>query len=165
MTKRFDPDDSADFPPEWEALLPTPGELFKTLETLETSMGPRHAVLDESGNVQPATLMQWARWWEKNQAQRIIDRTDIADHSVSTVFLGLNHQHMPGRRPLWFETMIFAPAHEEYSEFFKKTHTIRDDLWMRRCTTRAEAIAMHKQGITWLEKYLHEKATKGQKED
>jgi hypothetical protein len=170
MTKRFDPDDFPDFPPEWRALLPTPDELFKVLKT---SMGPQHAVLDESGDVQVASLMQWAQWMEKNHAQRVIARDDIAHqrglrpeiYTVSTVFLGLNHQYLPNRRPLWFESMVFGPVKRKYYKIFKETREFRDDLWMERCTTRVEALAMHERGVEWLKNYLHEKSAKSEKEN
>ncbi len=57
-----------------------------------------------------STLLEWARWMEKNQIQiRValdkIDSPDLIPATISTVFLGLNHGW--GDIPKWFETGIF----------------------------------------------------------
>ena len=161
MARRFDPD-HPNLPPELQALLPTAEEFA---ESIANVLGQQHAVLDENGEAQPASLMQWAMWLEKNHHQRMIERIELTRqlpgleaevYCVSTVFLGLNHQYMPGRKPLWFECIVFGPPYEKYSEIFKKMHTVRDDLWMERCTTRAEALAMHARGLAWLQAHIAE---------
>jgi hypothetical protein len=38
----------------------------------------------------------------------------VGDAKVSTVWLGLNHEYLPGRPPLIFETMIFGGEHGGY---------------------------------------------------
>lgn len=53
----------------------------------------------------PADTMEWARWYEK--ADRRVDRTEVGNVTVSTVFLGLNHQFGDGP-PLIFETLVFG---------------------------------------------------------
>jgi len=53
----------------------------------------------------PATLMEWAAWFET--AARHIARDDVADAHVSTVFLGIDHS-FGGGPPLLFETMVFG---------------------------------------------------------
>lgn len=59
-------------------------------------------------------LMDWARWFEEAGAEaRIVDRTEVGDAEVSTVFLGLNHAHFNGP-PLLFETMIFGGEWDSY---------------------------------------------------
>lgn len=51
-------------------------------------------------------LMTWGKWFEKND--RRVDATRINSKcSVSTVFLGLDHNHRGGE-PILFETMIFG---------------------------------------------------------
>jgi hypothetical protein len=162
MARRFDPDEIPELPPEYQAVLPTAKEFSTHFEKL---FGQEHAVLDESGEAQPASLMQWAMWLEKDRAHRIIERTDVQRqlaglepdlYTVSTVFLGLNHQMMPGRKPLWFETMVFGPPYRKYYQFLKKMDTVRDDLWMERCTTRNEALAQHAEGLAWLKAHIAE---------
>jgi hypothetical protein len=111
---------------------------------------PKYTVLDEDGNLQPATLMQWAMWFEK-QAQRFILLDYFMDraYKVSTVFLGLDHNYAPTGPGHYFETMVFGPPQEK--EIFGLPRSLRDDLWMSRCETLKEAKAMHQDGIRWLE--------------
>lgn len=60
-----------------------------------------------------ADLMEWARWFEKDN-RRVAD-TKKKGIRVSTVFLGLNHRFGPGE-PLLFETMIFGGKHDQYQD-------------------------------------------------
>lgn len=78
----------------------------------------------------PAGLMEWASWLEKARAERVVAKTEISDGvRVSTVFLGLNYRFGEGP-PLLFETLVFGgPWGGE----------------MERCSTWAEAEAMHAQ--------------------
>ena len=110
----------------------------------------KYAILDESGEVLPATMLEWSQWFERNGGQRIIEQTDLACQiTVSTVFLGLNHQYGAGP-PLYFETMIFGPPKTEWSEVFGREHTFRSDLWISRTSTLAQAKAAHAEGIEWV---------------
>lgn len=74
-------------------------------------------------------LMEWAEWFEK--AERRVAKDEIGPRTVSTVFLALDHSFRGGR-PLLFETMIFGPEDDEYQE---------------RCSTWAEAEAMHARAV------------------
>lgn len=86
---------------------------------------------DVDGN--PLEMLEWAAKFE--------GRGDPTDHSwkigfdeegdvsVSTVWLGLDHQYGDGP-PLIFETMIFGGEHDQYQE---------------RYSTKEEAIAGHKR--------------------
>lgn len=114
---------------------------------------PRHAVLDEDGNPIPAELMEWARWMEQSR-QRYTMFTEIEDHHVSTVFLGLdmNLSLAPNAKPLWFETMVFGLPKE--TDLFGKPMMVRPSLWETRTTTKEQAIAAHEEGIVWLKNYL-----------
>jgi hypothetical protein len=109
-----------------------------------------HAILDESGNVIPASLLEWATWFETNDKQRIIQQDYFLDDKfkVSTVFLGTNHNYFSSDKPLWFETMVFGPKKKKV--LLGKMHEVRPDLWMRRCETLAQAKAQHQEGINWL---------------
>jgi hypothetical protein len=161
MARRFDPDNpQGELPPELAELLPTPDELH---EIVKKAFGPQHAVLDESGEPRPAALMEWANWFEHNYHQRVIVRTNIERerpgagpelYTVSTVFLGVNHQYLPNAKPLWFETMVFGPPYLKFYEYLNKTDTVRDDLWRRQTTTKTQAIETHAEGLAWLKNYL-----------
>lgn len=77
----------------------------------------------------PATLMEWAAWYEK--ADRHVAKTETANGEVSTVFLGLDHS-FGGGPPMLFETMIFGGSQDQYQE---------------RCSTWEEAEAMHAKAV------------------
>ena len=79
--------------------------------------------------VYPATIMEWAQWVET--AERTVAKTHLDDCSVSTVFLGLDHQYGDGP-PLLFETMIFDGPHDQ-------------EQW--RYTTREEALVGHEEAV------------------
>lgn len=57
-------------------------------------------------------LLAWAKWFEC--ANRHVAKDEKKGVRVSTVFLGLNHGF--GDAPLWFETMIFGGAHDQFQE-------------------------------------------------
>lgn len=84
-----------------------------------------HYILEGKKAV-PCDLNTWARWYERSS--RRVAFSENGDVSVSTVFLGLDHQWGDGP-PLIFETMIFGGEHNE-------------DQW--RYSTWEEAEAGHK---------------------
>lgn len=57
----------------------------------------------------PIELLQWGRL-HSNPEYRTVVRTVVHDRVVSTVWLGIDHNYLPGGRPLIFETMVFAKA-------------------------------------------------------
>jgi len=62
-------------------------------------------ILDDGHNIVPATLMEWAHWYEKND--RHVASTYVGPYWISTVFLGLDHRFGSGGPPILFETMVF----------------------------------------------------------
>jgi hypothetical protein len=64
----------------------------------------------------PASLMEWARWFENSHARRGVGHTEFDGGYVSTVFLGLDHRFGTAGDPLLFETMIFGGPHDGYQE-------------------------------------------------
>jgi hypothetical protein len=74
-------------------------------------------ILDDNGNavVEPDSA-RFAEWFERSE-NRLLWRDELPNGvSVSTVFLGIDH-NLSGRGPpvLW-ETMIFGGPHDEYQE-------------------------------------------------
>ena len=67
-------------------------------------------ILDGRKAVKCYDILTRAKWFEK--ADRHVEKTESGDISVSTVFLGLDHQFGDGP-PLLFETMIFGGEHDE----------------------------------------------------
>jgi len=52
------------------------------------------------------TIIEWAQWW--SNANRVVKQTEVAPSvTVSTVFLGLDHQFGDGD-PLLFETLVIG---------------------------------------------------------
>lgn len=74
----------------------------------------------------------WGRWFKANEETRRVGRAEIGDVTVSTVFLGLDHQHTSDGPPLLFETMIFGGPLDEYCA---------------RCSTWDEAEDMHAHAL------------------
>lgn len=69
-------------------------------------MSSEYAILKD-GQVLPVfDIREWAKWFE-NFDNRRVDKTQVGDVEISTVFLGLDHSFGHGPK-LWFETMIFG---------------------------------------------------------
>jgi hypothetical protein len=87
-------------------------------------------ILDEQGQPQPATLMEWGQWFET--AHRHIADDHVGDIRISTVFLGADHNWRDEGEPLIWETMIFGGDHDQSQ-------------W--RCSTREQALAQHDAAV------------------
>ena len=86
-------------------------------------------ILDDDKNAIPADLGTWATFFEKSEGRRVA-LTHVTDRiTVSTVFLGMNHQYGEGP-PLIFETLVIGGLMEGE---------------MDRCSTWAEAETMHER--------------------
>ena len=69
-------------------------------------MKKEHYILGKNHELIETDLMTWATFFEVNSNRRVaLDK--IGDVSLSTVFLGINHNFGDGE-PLLFETMIFG---------------------------------------------------------
>lgn len=93
----------------------------------------RQYILDGHTPVPCDDLMVWATWY--SSADRTVSRDDINGFLVSTVFLGLDHNWWGGK-PALFETMIF--------------HDGKTLDYQTRCSTWAEAEAMHQRAIMYV---------------
>jgi hypothetical protein len=65
--------------------------------------------------------------WPKNvdaEEQRRVARTRLNGYTVSTVFLGIDHNHGSSGPPILFETMVFGGNQE--SEYQVRTSTWAD---------------------------------------
>ena len=70
-------------------------------------------ILDGKNPVPCDDIHEWGKWYET--ANRHVEKTNIGEAAVSTVFLGLDHNWGEGD-PLLFETMVFGGKHDEYCE-------------------------------------------------
>lgn len=75
-----------------------PDELSTMVERLYVLDGNRKPVHAESFDA-------WCLW--RSKATCVVAQTEIGDFAISTVFLGVDHNHADGP-PLLFETAIFG---------------------------------------------------------
>ena len=79
-------------------------------------------ILDPAGNPQPEPdLLKWAEWMETGE--RVVKQDYLpGEIKVSTVFLGLDHNHQrqvlgpEHGDPILWETMIFGGPHDQYMD-------------------------------------------------
>lgn len=88
------------------------------------------SILDETGNLQSAEVLEWASWFESTDRSVALD--EIQDWRISTVFFGLNHC-------LW-ETIVFNPEDQ--------------NVYQTRYDSRQSAEEGHRRAITWVEKQI-----------
>ena len=65
-----------------------------------------HYILKNKKPVIEKDLLTWAKWFEDIKNRRVA-LTKIGEWSISTVFLGLDHNFTIKGKPLLFETMVF----------------------------------------------------------
>lgn len=70
-------------------------------------------ILDGKIPVPEPDLTKWGVWFEQVEKRRVSQTVIDTDEHVSTVFLGLDHQHGVGP-PMLFETMIFGGKCDQY---------------------------------------------------
>lgn len=63
-------------------------------------------ILDEKKVVPVNNVLEWAKFFET--ADRVVNRTKLGEVTISTVFLGIDHNFFEKDKPLLFETMIFG---------------------------------------------------------
>lgn len=95
--------------------------------------------MDAEGNVSPAdSPAEWGLWFEGSSTQ--VDRTQVGNYLVSTVFLGLDHGFGTSAQPILFETLVF-----EVDDNGETGNSLEDT--MRRYSTRDEALAGHAETV------------------
>lgn len=88
-----------------------------------------------------ADLHEWASWFET--ASRHVGKTEVAPGiSVSTVFLGIDHNFTGMGEPILFETMVF----DDYGEVIRSTFA-RYSTWDEAETGHARAVEMEKERV------------------
>lgn len=65
-----------------------------------------HHYILKDGKIITVPLLEWAQWIEE-RSNKIIEQTEVPGGTVSTVFLGLDHNFSNSGPPLLFETMVF----------------------------------------------------------
>lgn len=71
---------------------------------------PWYILDDENRPVKVRDLITWARWLSENDKRHIVRQTKLGNDLalVSTIFLGLDHNHWGKGPPILFETMVFG---------------------------------------------------------
>lgn len=90
----------------------------------------------------PLGMMEWARLHADIEYRRVASTHVPEDESglwVSTVWLGLDHNFMPGGPIAIFETMVFRAGHE----------TNMVEQYSERYATEAAALAGHDRAVMW----------------
>lgn len=128
------------------------GSGSRTMDMM-SDFGPRFYILDADGNpVRVPDALTWGRWFEK--AERHVAWTEIGEWTVSTVFLGLDHNYADEGPPVLFETMILGPE-VEIETISGRRREVPDFLdFQTRCGTRAEAKEMHEAACAVLRVWL-----------
>lgn len=72
-------------------------------------MSDKYILVDGAVVAEP-DLLKWTRWLAN--AERVVANTDVGEASVSTVFLGLDHNISRRGPPVLWETMIFGGRHD-----------------------------------------------------
>lgn len=107
-------------------------------------MDDLYYALDKNNEVIPVRdVLQWSKLFEDKS--RKVDRTEIGEYVISTVFLGINHSFNPNSEPQVFETMVFHPAKSDYL-----------DLFCERYATWDEAMEGHKLAVKGVEEFINE---------
>lgn len=71
-------------------------------------------ILKDKTPIVETDILTWAKWFKT--ASRHVKQENIGDVSVSTVFLGLDHNFCETGEPILFETMIFGGEHDGYCD-------------------------------------------------
>lgn len=71
-------------------------------------MNGRYILNAQGEPVSEPDLMTWGKWLETNRSTRIVNQEKVGQSTVSTVFLGLDHNFDTDGPPVLWETMVFG---------------------------------------------------------
>ena len=71
-------------------------------------------ILNRKIPVKEPDLMKWGKWFET--AERRVAKTEINGITISTIFLGLDHNYFGNEVPILFETMVFGGELDQEEE-------------------------------------------------
>lgn len=109
-------------------------------------MMPQWFILDHMHQAIKASMKEWAVWSSQDGGDvRRVAFTDIGNGvSISTVFLGLNHNFGAGD-PILFETMVFADL--QLNDFHMKETTRRYATWAEAQLGHNEVVALVRRAM------------------
>jgi hypothetical protein len=83
-------------------------------------------ILDEDGNPQQEDdIAKWGAWFE-NEVFRRVHLTRENGITVSTVFLGIDHNFFEPGKPILWETMVFKDG-DGFKEFYSDRYSSKED--------------------------------------
>lgn len=103
----------------------------------------RWYILDDNHNPVRATIEQWSEWTRKHGDAKRVAFTEIetTQVSVSTVFLGLDHNFSLSGPPVLFETMVFGGTDMDGLDMW------RYRTWDEAVTGHADAVALVRRSL------------------
>jgi hypothetical protein len=90
--------------------------------------------LDGKTPVEEPDIFKWATWFELSD--RVVRQDRVGDYTVSTVFLGVDHNWWRSGKPVLWETMIFGGCGISLAS---------EDIMQRRYRSYEEALAGHEK--------------------
>ena len=90
-------------------------------------------------------IIRWAQWFEDIDGRRVALHKHRL-HTISTVFLGLEHGNVDGKPILW-ETLVEGPLLETMRRYTSRTDAVRGH---HECVNEIEELAMAQAG--WRER-------------
>lgn len=98
----------------------------------------RYYKLDENKNAIPCSFEEFSEQYKDmmEHSNLHVEDENINGYWVSTVWLGVNHNHLSDENPLIFETMIFKTGYNE--------------IYCERYSTWAQAEEGHKKAVEWV---------------
>lgn len=113
---------------------------------------PFNYILVDRQPVAMTDWMEWALWMENTDetGERTVGRDKIGDLTISTVFLGIDHQYGDGP-PVLFETLVFWNYAKPVTRVIMDRVSTFDcealDETLQRYTTWEKAEAGHKEAV------------------
>lgn len=110
-------------------------------------------ILKNKRVIKEPDTMKWARWMQ-DSTERNIDRTNIGPFLISTVFLGLDYDHLfagekkKNYKPLIYETMIFYKEDDKIKMAF--------DGYQDRYRTYKDALEGHKKAVQMVQDHYNQ---------
>lgn len=84
----------------------------------------RYYILNSKKEPVPAvSALAWAEWWENNREACVVAQEKVGGYFVSTVFLGINHDHLGQGVPILFETASQAASDDGTLEILARYST------------------------------------------
>lgn len=99
-------------------------------------------ILDGTEVIKVDSQDEWSKWFVENFTRKFLARTDIGDHWISTVFVGLNMNYFGSGPPFVFETMVFKSDESGSTDW--------GSVGSERTASYAEALASHERMCDWV---------------